>query len=211
MHLSGLHGHVRNVAKSRRPPRRFGVNYVQHVLLRDGRRARIVALRPFHAPQLLAGFARLSPESKYMRFFAPKPCLSPAEVRYFTQLDGERHYALGVEVETAEGWDGAGVVRIVRDARQPDRADLAVTVIDDYQGCGLGKLLVDRALDAAAERGFREVVADVLAENGPMMRVFKQLVPTLRCEANQYGVRRLVMPLVERRRQLRCRPPRLVA
>lgn len=183
--------------------RRFGVDYTQYTRLRDGRRARIVALRANHAARLMAGFERLSTESRYTRFMSPKRQLTLGELRYFTQLDGEHHYALAVEVDTGAGWDGAGVARIVQCAQEPKRVEIAVTILDEYQGLGIGTLLVDRLFDAAVERDYREIGADVLAENTAMLTVFRKVAPDLLVEGYDGGSLRLVMPLHARRRRTR--------
>ena len=52
----------------------FGPDYLEPITLRDGRPARIVALRPEHADIVTAGFAKLSDRTRYLRFFGPKRC-----------------------------------------------------------------------------------------------------------------------------------------
>jgi hypothetical protein len=63
--------------------------------------------------------------------------LSPAELRSFTDVE---HEALGALDHP--GRRGAGVARHVRDADDPQAAEIAVTVIDDAQGRGPGTELV---------------------------------------------------------------------
>lgn len=189
---------VSRLAKGRCAACQFGPDYSEELRLRDGRRARILALHENHASRLLAGFKRLSSESRYTRFLVPKSRLSPDEVDYLTHVDGEHHYALGVEVEAGQGWDGAGVVRIIEDPADPLKADLGVTVLDEYQHCGLGALLVSRILDAAAERGYREVLADVLAENHRMIALLAKLAPDARRLPYEYGVLSFSIPLAGR-------------
>ena len=50
----------------------FGPDYLESFTLRDGRPARLVALRPEHATIVTEGFAKLSDRSRYLRFFGPK-------------------------------------------------------------------------------------------------------------------------------------------
>ena len=88
-------------------------------------------------PLLLAdGFAGLSDRSRRMRFLGPKEALSAAELRYFTDVDHRDHEALGA-LDHARG-GGVGIARYVRDRDNPHTAEIAVTVIDDWQGRGLG-------------------------------------------------------------------------
>jgi len=86
------------------------------------------------APLLADGFARLSTRACQLRFLSPKNELSPGELRYFTDVDHHDHEALGA-LNHADG-RGVGIARYVRDADDPQAAEIAVTVIDDWQGRG---------------------------------------------------------------------------
>src|SRR6476619_2159467 len=88
------------------------------------------------------GFARLSDESRYRRFLAAKKRLSDDELAFFTELDHHGHEALGA-VDPATG-EGLGVARYVRDPARYEIAEAAVAVIDDWQGRGLGRVLLER-------------------------------------------------------------------
>jgi L-amino acid N-acyltransferase YncA len=68
-----------------------------------------------------------------------------------------------------------GVARFVRDPERPDAAEFAITVVDDWQGVGLGKLLLQTLLVSAAEYGVEHLVAHVLEENTPALRLFRQV------------------------------------
>ena len=57
----------------------------------------LLMLRPIQADdkhQLHNAFARLSAETARLRFLAPKPRLSAAELRYLTEIDGDDHVAV---------------------------------------------------------------------------------------------------------------------
>jgi GNAT superfamily N-acetyltransferase len=142
-------------------------------ILRDGRRARAREIRPSDAPLLVQGFEQLSERSRRLRFFTPKRALSPREVAYLTQLDGQRHFAIGAGVLTDQGWQPAAVARFVGLPHEPKEAEPALTVVDAFQGLGLGRLLFARLVDAAVERGYRILRADVLEENHAMLRIFR--------------------------------------
>lgn len=112
------------------------------------------------------GFARLSPESRYRRFFAAKRELSPEELRYFTEFDGMSHLAIGaIHVRSDRSEEGLGVARFVRLPNEPTVAEAAVVVVDDYQNRGLGHLLLIRLVAAARERGIERFRATTLVEN----------------------------------------------
>jgi protein lysine acetyltransferase len=136
------------------------------VRLRDGTQVVIAPLTPADAPLLAEAFARLSEESRQLRFLAPKPTLSASELRYLTEVDGHDHVALSA-VDPVSG-RGVGIGRFVRDRENPERAEVAVTVADHWQGRGLGKLLLARLSDRAREEGVRRFTALVSVENRNM-------------------------------------------
>ena len=111
------------------------------VTLRDGARIRVRQGHSEDRELLLRGFQRLSEESRYRRFLAPMPELTDSMVDYLVDLDHHDHEAiLALDEETGEG---IGVARYVRDSSRPDRAEVAVTVIDDWQGRGVGTILLE--------------------------------------------------------------------
>jgi RimJ/RimL family protein N-acetyltransferase len=132
-------------------------------LLRDGSEVLIRPVQGADAPCLADGFARLSARSRQMRFLGPKNELSPAELRYFTEIDHHDHEALGA-VDRANG-RGLGVARYVRSAQDARSAEIAVTVVDEWQGRGLGTELVAQLSERAREEGIRRFTALVTADN----------------------------------------------
>lgn len=145
------------------------------IALRDGSRIRIRQGHPADRQLLLRGFERLSPESRYQRFLAPIPELSEPMVRYLTEIDHRDHEAMiALDEETGEG---VGVARYVRDPERPDVAEVAVTVIDDWQGRGVGTLLLETLSGRARAEGITTFTALMLATNRKMMDLFEQLDP----------------------------------
>lgn len=133
------------------------------VVLRDGSEVVIRPVREADAVLLADGFARLSAESRHLRFLTAKPVLSEAELRYFTQVDHQDHEALGAQDPTTGC--GLGIARYVRDVDDPQVAEVAVTVTDDWQGRGLGTELLRRLTDRAREEGITRFTALAAAEN----------------------------------------------
>jgi GNAT superfamily N-acetyltransferase len=141
--------------------------------LRDGSHVRLRPGRSSDTGLLLRGFERLSPESRYRRFLAPLPELSPSMVRYLTEVDHHDHEAIiAVDEQTGEG---LGVARYVRNEGRPDTAEVAVTVIDDWQGRGLGTLLLEAVSACARQEGIRSFTALMLATNEEMMDLLRHL------------------------------------
>ncbi len=143
------------------------------IALRDGSRVLIRRLRDSDSELLLRGFRRLSPESRYRRFLAPTPDLSERTVRYLVEIDHRNHEALIAVDEQCN--EGVGVARYVRDPARPDAAEVAVTVVDDWQGRGLGTLLLEAITMRAREEGIDTFTALMLVENRQMMDLLQRL------------------------------------
>ena len=145
------------------------------VALRDGSRVVVRPVRPDDRDLLVAGFERLGPESRYQRFLAPMPELTEEDITYLTDVDHHDHEALAA-IDQATG-DGVGVARFVRCADRPDTAEAAVTVIDDWQGRGVGTALLDLLAERARAEGVVRFTALLLAENRDMLEVLEALGP----------------------------------
>jgi RimJ/RimL family protein N-acetyltransferase len=148
-------------------PMRFTADSASRHRLADGTEIVLRLLRPEHREQLIAGFDRLSPESRYRRFFTAMPELPEQVVRRLLDTDGWNHLAIVAHTLAGQpdGAEGVGIARFVRLKDDPEVAEVAVTVVDHLQRRGLGTLLV-RAISAAArERGVRRVRAEVLRDN----------------------------------------------
>ena len=133
------------------------------VVLRDGSTVLIRPVRSTDAPLLADGFALLSPQSRQMRFLGTKTTLSAAELRYLTKVDHYHHEAIGA-LSAADG-RGVGIARYVRDGGDPQAAEIAVTIADDWQGRGLGTELLSRLSERARQAGIHRFTALVAAEN----------------------------------------------
>ena len=142
-------------------------------MLRDGSTVLIRPVRGTDAPLLADGFARLSPQSRRMRFLGTKTTLSAAELRYFTEVDHHDHEAIGAL--SAAGGRGVGIARYVRDADYPQAAEIAVTIVDDWQGRGLGTELLSRLSDRARQAGIDRFTALVAADNATMAGLLRNL------------------------------------
>lgn len=164
------------------------------VLLRDGSRIRVRPGRPSDRDRLLRGFARLSPESRYRRFLAATPQLSDETVRYLTEIDHHDHEAIAAfDEETGEG---VGVARYVRREDRPEVAEVAVTVIDDWQGKGVATLLLEVLAGRARAEGVTRFSAIVLSSNQEIMDVIESLAPA-QVVSREGGTTEIEVPIPE--------------
>ena len=136
------------------------------VLLSDGGVAHLRPIRPSDADLLVAFYDRVSPESKYLRFFAPYPRLSNRDVKRFTEVDYLDRVALIITL----GDDMIAVGRY--DRIEDDHAEVAFLIEDAHQGRGIAQLLLEHLAQAARERGITRFVAEVLPHNHRMAKVF---------------------------------------
>ena len=141
--------------------------------LPDGAEVLVRAVRAEDKPLFARGWEHFGDESRYRRFMGVKSRLTTAELSFFTELDHIDHEAIGaLDPETG---DGLGVARYVRDPDRPHAADAAVSVIDAWQGRGLGGLLLRRLCDRAAQNGIRVFTAELLTSNHTMLHLFEKL------------------------------------
>jgi GNAT superfamily N-acetyltransferase len=144
---------------------------VTEVQLRDGATVIVRPIRASDRDLLLDGFERLSPQSRYRRFLAPMEDLPEPMLRYLTEVDHHDHEAIGA-IDPVSG-HGIGIARYVRLADRPDAAEAAVTVADDWQGRGLGTLLLGALADRARAEGILTFTGVVLAANQEMLEVLE--------------------------------------
>ena len=157
--------------------RHFTLGYAEHTELCDGTPVLLRLVRTTDKELLRAGFERLSPESRYARFFAPKTALSDDELRYLTDVDHEDHVAIGAARERGGSQTGLGVARFIRLADRPETAEAAIAVVDDAQRKGLGRLLLLRLIAAARERGIERFRFEVLSSNVGMAKLIAEIAP----------------------------------
>src|SRR5262245_41522940 len=145
--------------------------------LADGTLVRTRPLRPDDREKLRNGFARLSVESKYRRFFAAPETLSEATLDYLTITDGYDHVAIGAELGDpgADTSYGIGIARFVRLPEDPTTAEAAVAVIDEMQHRGVGRLLLGELIKAACERDVTTFVCHVLPGNEPIRSLVQEI------------------------------------
>ena len=141
-------------------------------VLRDGRPATIRALKPQDREALVAAWERTGDKSRYRRFFTSKRALSEGEIRFFVEVNFTTHVALVAELEDGARRIIAGAGRYV--VCDPGRAEVAFMVDDAHQGLGIGSLLMRHLVVCARSAGLEMLVAEVLAENSAMLKVFER-------------------------------------
>jgi acyl-CoA synthetase (NDP forming)/GNAT superfamily N-acetyltransferase len=141
--------------------------WTANAVLGDGETVSIRPITPADAPRLAEFHERQSDESRYRRYFTPKPTLSERELAHFTNVDLVDRAALLVESHgellgwaSYERWPGRG------------DADTSFMVDDAHQGVGIATLLLEHLAAIAVSNGIERFTAEVLGENRPMLAVF---------------------------------------
>jgi RimJ/RimL family protein N-acetyltransferase len=146
---------------------------VSRVTLRSGDVVRIRQIRPDDGPALVRAYANLGEQSRYRRFFTVMPELPEATLRAAVAVDHVDHEALvAVPLPATEI---VGECRFIRWPDQPDSAEIGVTVVDAWQGRGLGSALLACLSERALEAGIDYFTAEVLAENRTMLALLPGL------------------------------------
>jgi GNAT superfamily N-acetyltransferase len=174
------------------------------VALPDGTRIRLRPVTPDDKQLLVDGFERMTPESRYRRFMSPIQELSPELLAYLTEIDYDHHFAWAALTLDEPGPPVAGVARYVRLPDEPEVAEAAVTVIDDYHGRGLGSLLLNALGAVALEKGVRRFRGYVLEDNRPMRELIEEMGAHV--EHDGPGVVRFEVDLPRRADELRTSP-----
>ncbi|SDO49479.1 bifunctional GNAT family N-acetyltransferase/acetate--CoA ligase family protein [Geodermatophilus sp. DSM 45219] len=137
------------------------------IIAADGGTVHLRPIQPEDADGLVGLMDRSSDQTRYYRFFGPMKRLSDKDLHRFTHVDHDSRVAFVLVL-------GDQVIGVGRYDRYPgtDDAEVAFLVEDAHQGRGLGSVLLEHLAAAARERGITNFVAEVLAQNNRMVRVF---------------------------------------
>lgn len=138
-----------------------------HVLLRP--------IRPEDEPAHKQFVLKVSDEDRYKRFFADVGELGHEELARMTQIDYDREMAF-----VAVGQDGPfdqQILGVVRAISNPDLSDaeFAILVRSDLKGLGLGKLMMEKIVRYARERGIGQLSGMTMPSNRGMINLAKRL------------------------------------
>ena len=156
-------------------------------------RVRTRLMTPVDGSALHEVFGALSPSSRYLRFHAGASRLTAAMEHALLDLDGVRHRALIAEVREADRWRPVGIARYVRAAGTGvgsdmgsgmgsgvgtvAEAEVAIEVVDDWQGRGIGLLLLRQLCAEACREGVGRLVGTVLPDNRGLMALVRRNFP----------------------------------
>lgn len=146
------------------------------VRLRDGTGAFVVPLLPANREALEQEYERLSPETRFGRFLTATPQLSEKMLDHLVDdVDGVEHVALVLLVIDEDGTEvPVGLARILRYEDNPTAADVAVTVVDEWQGRGVATALLE-VLMRERPKGVQRIITEVSAGNEASLAMLRRL------------------------------------
>lgn len=147
-------------------------DYAAEERLRDNLPLHIRALCPSDRAAMFASFQRMSGESRYRRFFAPKNGFSEREIEYYINVDFISHVALVAVLGEGNSEVIAGGGRYI--VTEPNCAEIACAVDDAHQNLGIATHLIRHLLVIARHQKIVEVFAEVLPDNRAMLNVFRR-------------------------------------
>jgi RimJ/RimL family protein N-acetyltransferase len=145
----------------------------RNVRIRSGDVVTVRQIQPDDAPALVRAYADLGEQSRYRRFFTAMPELPDHMLKAAVEVDHENHEALVATPPRSS--EILAESRFIRSQDRQDTADVGVTVVDEWQGRGLGSALLACLSERALEVGVRYFTAEVLAENRTMLGLLSAL------------------------------------
>jgi acetyltransferase len=159
---------------------------------------RAVLLRPIgpqdgEAEQSFVG--ALSLDSRHKRFHVGLQRLSPKLLQQLVEVDQRDHVALVAQTIDTEPPQLVADARYVRSSDQPDEAEFAIAVADDWQSLGLGRTLMARLATHARRHGVKTLFGDVLNGNRRMLVLMRGLGAVARTHPDGPQLVRVVFEL----------------
>ena len=143
--------------------------------LEDGRRICIRTVAAHDEERLRTGIARMSPRSRYLRFFSGATTPPDWVIERLLDADGVLHLAWGaIDLDDPEQ-PAMGVVHAMRPDEGERVAEFSIGVVDEYHGLGLGRMLAATLLLDARDDALDALAAHVLYENTAALAFIRQL------------------------------------
>ena len=170
----------------------YPARYVRPWTLPDGRPLLLRPIKPEDAPLLEKMYASISEAAFYGRFFHATKKISPAICVRDCSVDYDREIGIVAEEKGNGTRRIVGFGMLITEPGQK-RGEYSILVHDNYQGQGLGYMLIDMLIGIAHEKGLKEMFGFVLASNTKMLNVIKMLGFTI--EAMPDGLKKVTLLL----------------
>jgi len=172
----------------------YPIHLITEEQLNDGTDIIIRPIRPEDAEIEQEFIRSLSAESKYFRFMNSIHELSLEMLVRFTQIDYHNEMAL---VAIKPGKKGEEEIGVARYMTNPDKktCEFAIVVSDKWQGKGIARLLMQKLIDIARNRGLEVMEGQVLANNFRMLELMSSLNFQISNDPTDPGIKLVVTRL----------------
>ncbi len=135
------------------------------------------------------GFKKLSQKSVYTRFFSFLKELSEKQLEELTHGDQKKHVIWGGFIESGIHRTGIGIGRYCICDKDDNTAEMAITVVDDYQNEGVGTILLAIIYFFANCARLDYLVGYIMVENWKFAVRFLKLGATITRTGNEYEIK----------------------
>ena len=143
--------------------------------LNDGTCVSLRCITPADEERLRDGIAKLSAESRYLRFFSPAPTLPDAVVQRLVDVDGHDHIGWGAICTDCDDWPAIGAVHAVRHRPDGPAGEYSIAILDAFHGKGLARMLTAALLIQCLAEDMLTLDIHMLSENDAARRLVKSL------------------------------------
>ena len=143
--------------------------------LSDGRAVCLRTIRPSDESRIREGITEMSDRSRYLRFFSAFREPPDSIVKRLSAVDGHDHIGWGAILLDGDVYPPIAAAHAIRSDHTPFLGELAIAVLDDYQGLGLARMLIAALLIDCADEGIFCPEMQLLAENRPAANLLTEL------------------------------------
>jgi acyl-CoA hydrolase/RimJ/RimL family protein N-acetyltransferase len=174
----------------------FLESYKTRIALKNGRAVEIRPLLPSDEFEYRSFFYSLQEETIYHRFFYRMKLFShEIAQKQWASVDYRKNVSLVGLIQSRGHKEIIGIGSYADDGA--GRAEVAFVVREDFQGMGIGTLMLRQLEVIALENGFKGFSASVLCENAAMLSVFRKCYPDLRSDQCSEGELIMIMDFAD--------------
>ena len=139
--------------------------------LSDDTKLYVRLLKKSDKEALQDGFYKLSDKTKRFRFLSTPQKLSNKELQYLTNIDNKSHLAVCAYIKKGDKEIGVGVARYIRLLKDASKAEIAITIVDEYQQLGIGKVLITEIIKHAKKNNITTFEANAFYFNNTILSI----------------------------------------
>jgi GNAT superfamily N-acetyltransferase len=139
--------------------------------LKDGRWVCLRTIRPSDEERIRDGIEAMSDRARYLRFFSAFRTPPDSIVKRLSAVDGHDHIGWGAILLDGQEYPPIAAAHAVRFDDRPGLGELAIAVLDEYQGLGAARMLIAVVLGDCVKEDLCKLEMQVLGENRPAVEL----------------------------------------